>query len=84
MANLTTSPGVLILDTAATIRATGTKVKISAIIFTGTVLSLQNGAGTEMIRLAGSASCYFGNAPLIFDGLIVAAGVPGTATLILG
>lgn len=86
MANVTTTPcGTLILDTAATIFATGAmKVKVRGFTFTGTVGELQDGAGRPVIRVSGGASAWFADKPIILDGLIVAGGITGVFTLFVG
>lgn len=86
MANVTTNQsGTLILDTAATIFATGAmKVRMRGFTFTGTVGELQDGAGRPVIRVSGAASAWFADKPLILDGLIVNAGITGVFTVFVG
>ena len=86
MANVLTTPGTLILDTAATIYATGTKVKVRGFTFTGAgPCELQNGAGAPSIRLgAGPIAIWCDEKPIVLNGLIVAAGISGTMTIWLG
>jgi len=84
MANVLTTPGTLILDTAATIYATGVKVKIRGFVFTGTVLELQNGAAAPVLRMSASGALWCGEKPIVISGLIINAGIVGTLTIWLG
>lgn len=90
MANVTTARGTLILDTAATIHATGVKVRVRGFIFSGAgPAELQNGAALPQVRIVTTASNSTPIAvtlaePLEMDGLIVAAGIVGCFTLFTG